>query len=259
MLKFIENLAKSAGNMALEERKHFSSDEIHFKNAKDLVTDVDRKVEQFIRGEIAAVYPDHAILGEEGGTVNPGKQAPPEYLWIIDPIDGTTSFVHGSPMYSVSIGLFRNGKPYAGAVCVPRLGELYSATLGGGAFCNGKPIHVSPCGELTNSLGITGFACLRAGLPKNNLPHFCRLAPLIRDIRRYGSAAYDLCSVAAGTADFFWEMELQPYDVAAGGLILTEAGGTITDFSGGPDYPRRGIVASNGTLHNAVLQQLALD
>ena len=215
MLKFIENLAETAGKMALEERKHFSSDEIHFKNAKDLVTDVDRKVEQFIRGEIAAAYPDH--------------------------------------------GLFRGGRPYAGAVCVPRLGELYSAILGGGAFCNGKPIHVSPCGELANSLGITGFACLRAGLPKNNLPHFCRLAPLIRDIRRYGSAAYDLCSVAAGTADFFWEMELQPYDVAAGGIILTEAGGTITDFSGGPDYPRRGIVASNGTLHNAVLQQLALD
>ena len=121
MLKFIENLAETAGKMALEERKHFSSDEIHFKNAKDLVTDVDRKVEQFIRGEIAAAYPDHAVLGEEGGTTNTGKS---EYLWVIDPIDGTTSFVHGSPMYSVSIGLFRDGRPYAGAVCVPRLGEL---------------------------------------------------------------------------------------------------------------------------------------
>lgn len=256
MLKFIENLAKAAGIMAMEERKHFSDSEIHFKNPRDLVTDVDRKVEQFIRGEIAAVYPGHAILGEEGGTSSTGDS---EYLWIIDPIDGTTSFVHGSPMYSVSIGLHRNGRPYAGAIYVPRLGELYSAILGGGASCNGKPIHVSGRSELVTCLGVTGFACLRAGLPKNNLPHFCRIAPLIRDVRRYGSAAYDLCAVAAGSADFFWEMELHPYDTAAGEIILTEAGGKISDFSGGTGYPEQGVVASNGIIHDEVLRLLAMD
>lgn len=256
MLKFMENLAKKAGDMALEERKHFSREEIHFKNPKDLVTDVDRKVEQFIRAEIEAAYPDHAILGEEGGTTNEGKS---EYLWIIDPIDGTTSFVHGSPMYSVSIGLHRNGKPYAGAIYQPRLNELYSAILGGGAKCNGEPIHVSRHSELVNCLGITGFACLRAGLKKNNLPHFCRIAPLIRDIRRYGSAAYDLCAVASGSADFFWEMELQPYDIAAGEIILTEAGGRISDFSGGTGFPKQGILASNGIIHDDILRLLAMD
>ncbi len=256
MLKFIENLAKTAGIMAMEERNHFSESEIHFKNPKDLVTDVDRKIEEFIRKEISAVYPDHAILGEEGGTTDSGKS---EYLWIIDPIDGTTSFVHGAPLYSVSIGLHYCGKPYAGAIYVPRLGELYSAILGGGAKCNGKPIHVSGRSELVTTLGITGFACLRAGLPKNNLPHFNRIAPLIRDVRRYGSAAYDLCAVANGSADFFWELELQPYDTAAGEIILTEAGGKISDFSGGNEHPKKGIVASNGVIHDEILRLLAMD
>ena len=256
MLNFIENLAKSAGRLALEARKRLTEEEVHFKNPKDLVTDVDREVEHFLRGKIMQAFPDHAILGEEEGISNTGRS---EYQWIIDPIDGTTSFVHGAPLYSVSVGLYRNGKPYAGAIYVPRLDELYSASLGKGAFCNGKPIHVSGRSKLENCLGITGFACLRAGLSKNNLPHFCRIALKIRDIRRYGSAAYDLCAVASGSADFFWEMKLNAYDVAAGVIILSEAGGKVTDFSGGEKYPENGIVASNGAVHDEILRLLAMD
>ena len=157
------------------------------------------------------------------------------------------------------MGLYREGRPYAGAIYVPRLDELYSAQRGRGAFCNGKRIHVSAHTELVNCLGITGFACLRAGLPKNNLPHFCRIAPKIRDIRRYGSAAYDLCAVASGSADFFWEMKLNVYDIAAGVVILSEAGGKVTDFSGGEKYPEEGILASNGAVHDDVLRLLAMD
>ena len=209
-----------------------------------------------LRKSISTAWPDHAILGEEEGMSNTGHS---EYLWILDPIDGTTSFVHGAPLYSVSVGLYREGRPYAGAIYVPRLDELYSAQRGRGAFCNGKRIHVSAHTELVNCLGITGFACLRAGLPKNNLPHFCRIAPKIRDIRRYGSAAYDLCAVASGSADFFWEMKLNVYDIAAGVVILSEAGGKVTDFSGGEKYPEEGILASNGAVHDDVLRLLAMD
>jgi len=257
MLNFIENLAKEAGALALKRRKKLALSELHFKNDKDLVTDVDRDVETFIRGAIAAKFPDHAVLGEECGL---DSHTESEYLWIIDPIDGTTSYVHDTPMYSVSIGVRRNGKPFAGAVSAPRLGELYSARLGCGAFLNGEPIHVSKRDKLVNCLAETGFACLRAGRVPNNLPHFCRIAPLVRDIRRQGSAAIDMAFVAAGRADFFWEMELQPYDIAAGEIILLEAGGRVTDFSGGDDYPvKKGIVASNGLVHDQVLSLLAMD
>lgn len=241
----------------MEMRKTLSAGNLHFKNEKDLVTDVDRQVEIFIKSRIAERFPAHAILAEESGMTD-GHES--EFLWIIDPIDGTTSFVHDSPMYSVSIGLHRNGKPYAGAICAPRLGELYSAELGKGAKLNGKPIHVSARNELVNCLAETGFACLRAGRKENNLKHFCRIAPLIRDIRRDGSAAIDMAFVAAGRVDFFWEMELQPYDIAAGEIIILEAGGRVTDFQGGGEYPvKRGIVASNGVIHDKVLAQLALD
>ena len=257
MLKFMENLAKEAGTMALEQRKHLSAASLHFKNERDLVTDVDRLVENFIKTKIAERFPDHAIFAEESGI---SQSASSEYLWIIDPIDGTTSFVHDMPFYSVSIGLHRNGKPYAGAIYAPRLDELYSAELGKGATLNGTPIHVSARDSLVNCLAETGFACLRAGLKENNLKHFCRIAPQIRDIRRDGSAALDMAFVAAGRVDFFWEMLLQPYDIAAGEIIILEAGGKVTDFQGGDKYPVvRGIVASYGIFLVRVLEQLALD
>ncbi len=257
MLNFIENLAKEAGIMAQNQRKHLSSAGIHFKNERDIVTDVDRQVENFIKTKIAESFPDHAILAEESGV---SKEHDSEFLWIIDPIDGTTSFVHDMPIYSVSIGLHRNGKPYAGVIYAPRLGELYSAELGKGATLNGTPIHVSTRDSLVNCLAETGFACLRAGLKENNLKHFCRIAPQLRGIRRDGSAALDMAFVAAGRVDFFWEMFLQPYDIAAGEIIVQEAGGRITDFQGGNDYPLgHGIVVSNGIIHDRVLEQLALD
>lgn len=257
MLKFIENLAAEAGKLAMERRKTLSLSGLHFKNAKDLVTDADREVEEFIRSAIAEKFPGHAVLGEEGGLE---EHSGSEYLWIIDPIDGTTSYVHDSPMYSVSIGLRKNGIPYAGAVCAPRLNELYSAQAGKGSFLNGERIHVSGRDQLVHCVAETGFACLRAGRKKNNLPHFCRIAPLVRDIRRLGSAAIDLAFVAAGRSDFFWEMELQPYDIAAGEIILLEAGGRVTDFEGGTDYPvKKGIVASNGIVHDRILELLAMD
>ncbi len=257
MLNFMENLAREAGIMALEQRKHLSSAGLHFKNERDLVTDVDRQVEDFIKTNISRQFPDHAILAEESGI---SQERGSEYLWVIDPIDGTTSFVHDMPFYSVSIALRRNGRPYAGVVYAPRLDELYRAELGKGATLNGRPIHVSARDKLVNCLAETGFACLRAGLRENNLKHFCRIAPQVRDIRRDGSAALDMAFVAAGRVDFFWEMLLQPYDIAAGEIIVLEAGGRVTDFQGGNEYPdRRGIVVSNGVIHDRVLEELALD
>ena len=257
MLNFIKNLALEAGALAMKRRKSLSISGLHFKNAKDLVTDVDREVEQFIRSAVEAKYPDHAFLGEEGGLEDHNHS---EYLWIVDPIDGTTSYVHDSPMYSVSIGIRKNGVPFAGAIGVPRLNELYYAQAGKGAFLNDEQIHVSSRDQLVHCVAETGFACLRAGRKKNTLPHFCRIAPLVRDIRRLGSAAIDMAFVAAGRSDFFWEMELQPYDIAAGEIILLEAGGRVTDFEGGTDYPvKKGIVASNGIVHDKILELLAMD
>lgn len=250
MLEYIKKLAEQSGEKLLAYSGNLKADELDFKNERDLVTDYDKMTEDFLVAGILKKYPDHNIFGEETGKTTKDS----EYCWIIDPIDGTTSFVHGQPFFSISIALQKNNQTILGLVCAPKLNEMFWAEKGQGAYRNGKPIRVSKRDKLINSVLCTGFACLRAQLPQNNLERFCRIAPNLRGIRRYGSAAIDLSYVACGCLEGFWEMNLKPYDVAAGILILQEAGGMVTDFQGKSNYPDDGIVATNGLISEELLQ-----
>ena len=254
-LDFIRSLAEEAGEMAMQSRKTLSSKAIEFKSDKDIVTEVDKAVETFIVGELAKAFPEHATYGEEFG--KSAKAAKAEYCWIIDPIDGTTSFVHGQPFYSVSIALHRKGVPVLAAVCAPRLGETFCAQKGMGAFVNGERLQVSKRDKLISSVLSTGFACLRSDLEENNLAAFTRIVPKLRGVRRYGSAAIDMAFVAAGRLEGFWEMNLKIYDIAAGELLVTEAGGRVCDFNGGSDYPKAGTLATNGLIDSELLPLLS--
>ncbi|WP_028581831.1 inositol monophosphatase family protein [Desulfogranum japonicum] len=250
MLEDIIEIARQAGEICVREYGRMQDGDIEFKNDKDLVTVVDKNVEQFIVEQITRRYPDHDIFGEESGRTTHGS----DYCWIIDPIDGTTSFVHGQPWYCTSIALHRNGEAVLGVVHSPRLGETYHAEKGKGAYLNGRQIKVSQRTRLIESVLATGFACIRAGWEDNNLKHLNVILPQIRDIRRCGSAAIDLCFVAAGRLEGYWEMGLQPYDYAAGELIVREAGGVVSDFAGGNEYGSNGIMATNGLITEALQQ-----
>jgi len=252
LISYIKRLVKEAGRICLQGQDKLTSGGLTFKSPKDLVTETDKKVEHFLVKQILSTFPDHGIFGEETG-VTPGSSP---YLWIIDPIDGTTSFVHNQPFYSVSIGLEKDGELILGVVYAPVLDQMFFAETGKGAFLNSKPIRVSATRELGNSVMATGFACLRSELTDNNLTHFNRIVPKLRDIRRYGSAALDLCYTACGSLDGYWEMNLNPYDIAAGVVILKEAGGQVSDFKGGTDFPKNGIAAANATLHRHLIDCL---
>lgn len=250
LLPFMKDLAIEAGKKAEEIRANPALYMVeHKETAFDLVTTADKEVEKYIVSRIMQKYPSHSILGEEGGLT---KTTSP-FQWVIDPIDGTTSFVHQSPNYSISIALQYEGKSVAGVVYAPVFRELFYALEGEGAYCNGKKIHVTDHDTLSNSLVATGFACLRAGWKDNNLPYFNAIAPLVRDIRRYGSAAIDFCWVACGRLDAYWELNLQKYDIAAGEIILREAGGSCTDLAGGDRSPLKGTLATNTVLAPALL------
>lgn len=252
MISFIKNLAHKAGRICLEGQKKMTFHDLEFKSAKDIVTQIDKEVEAFLVKAILDRYPDHGVLGEEYGAV----QAKSGYRWIIDPIDGTTSFVHRLPFYSISIALEQEGELVLGVVYAPALDQLFYAEKGNGAFVNDAPIHVSSTRALDTAVMATGFACLREGLPNNNLPIFNEIVPKLRDIRRFGSAALDLCYTALGSLDGFWEMNLNIYDIAAGMVILKEAGGVVTDFTGGPQFPEKGIAAANKELHKELIHIL---
>jgi len=240
----LTDLITQAGEISLQYRDKLSDLKVSRKTPKDLVTEADVAVEKYIVGRIKEAYPEHAILGEESG-----EHSGNEYRWIIDPIDGTTSFVHHQPFYAVSIALEKAGELILAAVNAPVLGELFQGQKGGGATLNGQQIHVSQSQSISESVLATGFACLRSDLVHNNLPYFNRIAPVARGIRRFGSAAIDMCYVAAGRTDGFWELNLHIYDVAAGILILNEAGGRVTDFSDQPITDCSEIVATNSHIH----------
>lgn len=244
MIAFVKELALEAGKICLKERETLSKRDLAFKNPRDLVTTVDRKVENFLITRIQDRYPGHAIFGEETGH----KSGTQDFRWIIDPIDGTTSYFHNQPFYGVSIALEEKGELMLGVVYAPVLDQLFHAEAGQGAFLDGQPIRVSATKELGQAVMATGFACIREGIEPNNLPHFNRIVPKLRDIRRFGSAALDLCYVACGRLDGFWEMNLNLYDIAAGVLIVREAGGKITDFTDGENFPQNGIAAANPIL-----------
>ena len=252
MIKFVRKIAVSAGKIAIAEFAKSGSLKLDFKSEKDLVTEADRKVEAFIISEVYKRFPGHDIFGEETGKTGKGS----EFCWVIDPIDGTTSFVHGQPFFSVSIALQKNGVTIAGDVNAPKLGELFWAAKGEGAYCNKNKIHVSERDMLVNSVLSTGFACLRSDKKENNLPIFNKILPKLRGVRRYGSAAIDLSYVACGRLEGFWELNLNPYDIAAGVLILQEAGGEVCDLRGKQNYPDDGILATNGKITKEFLKNI---
>ncbi len=220
----------------------------------NLVTEVDRRSEQAIVTILSAAFPDHRILAEEGGDHARGNSP---CRWIVDPLDGTTNFAHGYPAFCVSIGLEVEGRIVLGVVYDPLRQELFEAEAGKGAFLNGGRIHVSKVASLRQALLITGFAYDRENRQRN-LVHFSRFALESHGIRRSGSAALDLSSIAAGRADGFWELKLSPWDVAAGSLIVTEAGGRITDFAGNA-FTTDGAqtLATNGLIHQEMIDVLA--
>ena len=227
---------------------------IEYKNPINLVTDADRAAEQCIIDRIKTHFPAHRFFAEERGRLEE-EQSP--YLWIIDPLDGTTNFAHGYPAYCVSIGLEYEGRCVLGAIFDPSRNELFTAIEHRGAQLNGRPIHVSNAMTLDSSLLVTGFAYDIRETPRNNLDHFAKFALKAQGLRRTGSAALDLCYVAAGRFDGFWEVRLNPWDMAAGSVIVREAGGRLTDFSG-KDLSIYGqeLVASNGQIHEAMLAVL---
>ncbi len=231
---------------------------IELKGTIDLVTEHDRASEAWILGELARRFPGHAVLAEEaGGTAaNPGT--PPPFRWIVDPLDGTTNFAHGLPFFCVSIALEVDGMRALGVLYDPLRDECFAARKGGGATLNGAPIQVSAATSLATALGGTGFPYDVMEKPEETLRYFAPLLPTMRGVRRLGSAALDLGYVACGRLDLFWEVKLHPWDVAAGILIVEEAGGRVTDFAGGPVAPEpREIAATNGALHDAFLLELA--
>jgi myo-inositol-1(or 4)-monophosphatase len=220
---------------------------------RNLVSEIDRGSEEKIISLIKRHYPAHGILAEESGGSDPDA----EYKWIIDPLDGTTNFLHGLPVFCVTIGIERRGEIIAGVVYDPNQDILYTAEKGCGAYMNGRRMKVSTTGKLINSLLMTGFPYDVAQNPEHAVEHFVNFLMEARGIRRFGSAALDLCYVAAGRLDGFWEVNLHPWDMAAGILLVTEAGGKVSDFAGAPlsIYGKK-VVASNGVIHDAMVTVL---
>lgn len=253
VLEFIKKISQEAGEICLANAEKITVDDLDFKGTRDLVTVIDKEVEAYIVKRINTAYPEHDIVGEETGYTDKGD----DNCWVIDPIDGTTSYFHRQPYYSVSIAYQFRGVTEAGVVNAPALGQIFSAQRGGGAYLNDiHKLSVSSTDTLINAVLATGFACLRAGRKINNLHYLAKILPEIRDIRRCGSAAVDLAYVAAGKVDGFWEMDLNIYDIAAGVLLVEEAGGKVCDMKGGNNYPVDGIVASNSSLHHNIVSIL---
>ena len=226
---------------------------VNYKGRIDLVTELDVRAESLIIQTIRDNFPEHDILTEESRIPQKGA----DYRWIIDPLDGTTSYAHGYPFFGVSIAVENRGTVKVGVVYNPLLDELFHAVRGEGSFLNGKAIHVSTTTELKMSLLSTGFPYNIGDYPGRNLNNFNRAVMQSQGIRRDGSAALDLCHVAGGRNDGFWERGLLPWDVAAGSLLVTEAGGKFTDFLGKKtDIFGRETLATNGIIHEQMISLL---
>jgi myo-inositol-1(or 4)-monophosphatase len=228
---------------------------IDFKGEVDLVTEYDRRAEALIVAALLERFPTHHIYAEEQGDAGPGDSP---FTWLIDPLDGTTNFAHGFPVFAVSVGLMHRGERLVGVVYDPTRDELYTAGLEMGARLNGAPIRVSEIAVLDRALLATGFAYDRRTAVDNNVGNLARFIRHCQGLRRAGAAALDLAYVACGRLDGYWEMGLNPWDVAAGTLIVQEAGGRVTDFDGlDAEHPSgKRIVASNGRIHSEMLDVL---
>jgi len=247
--------AALAAGKILRERKD-SIGKISFKEFYDPVTEIDLLCEQTIIDRIKKTFPEHDILAEESGNAQGSSSSS---KWIIDPLDGTLNFSHGYPCYCVSIGLEHEGRLEVGVVYNPCLDELFVAERGKGATMNDKPIKVSTIPTLKESLLVTGFHPKVINSLDDNLEHFCRLMKLCQAVRRPGSAAMDLVYTAMGRFEGFWELKLSPWDVAAGMLIMAEAGGTLSKFDGSPAtiYDEE-VLVSNGLIHQEMVDALTV-
>ena len=247
LLEVAKEAAYEAGEIQLSffgKKKEIS----HKANEFDLVTEADKLSEEKILSIIQANFPEHAILGEESGK-HLGEDKS-EYLWVVDPLDGTTNFAHNFPHFAVSIGLVKNGKIIMGVVYDVCKNELFWAAEGTGAYLNSEPIEVSKISELKKSLLATGFPCSKEKTLEENFVYFKEFVYKSQAVRRPGAAALDLCYVAAGRLDGFWELNLAPWDVTAGTCIVREAGGKVTNFDSEDfDSEIKNIIASNSIIH----------
>jgi myo-inositol-1(or 4)-monophosphatase len=244
--------ARSAG--ALLRRRVDSIREVHHKSAVDIVTDVDLESEQEVCATLQAAFPTHTILGEEGGA-RIGSDT--RFRWIVDPLDGTTNYAHGFPFFCVSIGLEVEGRLTLGVAYAPSLDELYVAEAGRGAVLNDRPIQVSTIRELPQALLATGFPYDRSEFPRA-VKSFEVMSMHCQAVRRAGSAVLDLCYVACGRLDGYWEHHVKPWDIAAGALIVLEAGGSVTATDGSAFRVEGGqVLASNGLLHPSMTTTLS--
>jgi myo-inositol-1(or 4)-monophosphatase len=246
-------LAREAG--AIQRARYETALEVASKSApNDLVTEVDRACETHLVEALRRERPGDDVLAEEGGAHEDGGGA---WRWVIDPLDGTVNYAHGYPCFCVSIGVEHRGRRAVGVVYEPLRDELFEAVCGGGARRNDRPIHVSPTAQLARALLATGFAYDVHDSPVDNLDRLARAVKRAGGVRRDGSAALDLCYVACGRFDGFWELKLHAWDVAAGILIVEEAGGRVSDLAGGPPPASgREIAASNGRIHDEMLRVL---
>jgi myo-inositol-1(or 4)-monophosphatase len=242
------DIAREAGALLtnLFDRPH----EISYKRPMDIVTEADRRSEALITGRLSREFPGHDIVAEEGG----GHKSNSDYCWYVDPLDGTTNFAHRFPVFCVSLGLAYRNEVIAGVILDPIHSEMYTAERGSGSFLNGKRLSVSKVENLSDGLVATGFPPY-APDHELNLQYYLRFTQLCHGVRRAGSAALDLCSVAAGRFEGFWELKLNSWDKAAGVLMVTEAGGEVSDLSGGPfKLLEKEVFASNGRVHKQMAQ-----
>lgn len=259
-LEYIKQIAYDAGDIL---REGFGQQHtIRHKGLTDLVTEIDQRSERFIIEKIESDYPGFSIVCEESGVINRNHQ----HRFFVDPLDGTTNYAHGMPIFSVSIAYAFNDKLMCGVVYDPMRDECFAAERGRGAWMNDHPIHVSDISHLTDALLITGFAYEVEGRSQAesdspffiNMEYFSCFTQRAQSLRRLGSAAIDLCYIAAGRADGFWELKLGPWDVAAGSLIVEEAGGLVTDINGNAEYMKLpySILAANPHIHTLMLPVL---
>jgi myo-inositol-1(or 4)-monophosphatase len=251
-LSYVENLARQSG--AILKAGYETEHQVGYKGVIDLVTEVDHQSEEFLLGEIRKDFPDHHIFSEESGII----QGSDEHTWYVDPLDGTVNYAHHIPIFCVSIAYAFQGRLTLGAVYDPMRDEMFLAERGQGSYLNERRLRVSTVTELQRSLLVTGFPYNAWDTPQDNFNNFVKFGKLSQGVRRLGSAALDLCYVAAGRFEGFWEMALNPWDVAAGGLIAEEAGARVTNVSGEADYlsSPQSVIACTPGIHARMLEEL---
>jgi len=248
--------ARTAGHYLLKNLGKVRSIVDKDDGGKNVVTEIDKASEAMIIEAVRSKFPDDEILAEESGQGTPGASG---YRWVIDPLDGTTNYTHAFPVFCVSIGIEHQGNIVAGVIYDPNLDEMFSAETGGGTLLNGSPIRVSAVKTIQRSLLVTGFPYNIDEDPDNTIERFAKVLKKAQAVRRMGSAAIDLAYVACGRYEGFWEVGLAPWDVAAGMLLVSEAGGTVTDFDGGVcSIHGKAIAASNGIVHQELLDSIRI-